>query len=72
MNKKALRVVMLQNDENYEKLAKFLGITPSTLSDKINEKVSVGFTQPEIAAIKDHYNLSAEQIDLIFFGIEVS
>lgn len=72
MNKTALRVVMMQNSETYEDLAGVLGIAVPTLSDKINEKTSRGFTQPEIAAIKDHYHLSAEQIDLIFFGPEVS
>ena len=72
MNKTALRVVMLQHGETYEDLAGVLRITAPTLSDKINEKTSRGFTQPEIAAIKEHYGLSAEQVDLIFFGSEVS
>lgn len=72
MNKTALRVVMLQNHENYKDLAGVLNISPSTLSDKINERTGSGFTQPEIVAIKEHYRLSAEQVDLIFFGSEVS
>lgn len=72
MNKTALRVVMMQHSETYEDLAKVLGIAVPTLSDKINGKTSRGFTQPEIVTIKDHYRLSAEQVDLIFFDNEVS
>ena len=72
MNKKALRVVMLQHGETYHDLADAIGISTPTLSDKINQKVEIGFTQPEIRTIKEHYGLSSEQIDLIFFEKEVS
>ena len=34
---------------------------------KINGKVPIGFTQREIQRIKDRYNLTAEEIDEIFF-----
>lgn len=72
MNKQALRAVMASKGEVYNDLAKVLDITTSTLSDKINERSHAGFTQNEIFKIKQHYHLSAEQIDLIFFDSEVS
>lgn len=68
MNKTALRVVMLDHEETYNDLAEVLGITAPTLSDKINSRVDCGFTQPEILTIKEHYHLSPEQVDLIFFA----
>lgn len=67
MNKQALRAIMASNGEVYDDLAEVLGITTPTLSDKINERNRAGFTQNEITKIKQHYHLSAEQIDLIFF-----
>lgn len=67
MNKNKLRAVLADNGDNYEKLAGYLGISVSTLSDKINERNSIGFTQPEMKQIKDRYRLTPEQIDNIFF-----
>ena len=67
MNKRMLLSIMTLNGDTCELLAKFLGITPQTFSNKLNEKAKKGFTQPEIRAIKDRYHLSASQIELIFF-----
>ena len=67
MNKNELRAVMIANGDNYEKLADALGIYTSTLSNKINTKNGIGLNQPEIIAIKNRYNLTADQIDHIFF-----
>ena len=67
MDKKLFRAVMTENGDNYSTLAKKLGITESTLSNKVNEKSNNGFTQPEILKIKEFYNLDALQIDRIFF-----
>lgn len=67
MNKYKLRAVLAENGDNYEKLAGCLGISTSTLSDKINERNNIGFTQPEMQQIKDRYHLTPEQIDYIFF-----
>ena len=67
MNKNKLRAVLVENGDNYEKLAGYLGINISTLSDKINERNNIGFTQPEMQMIKDRYHLTPEQIDYIFF-----
>lgn len=68
MNKNELRAVMAAHGETYEDLAKVVGCTVPTLSDKINEKAPNGFNQKEMIAIKEHYKLSAKQVDLIFFG----
>lgn len=65
MNKIELRVEMVRRNETIEDLAKVLGIVRPTLSAKINGK---GFTQKEIATIKEHYNLSPERVAEIFFA----
>jgi DNA-binding XRE family transcriptional regulator len=67
MNKNELRAVMITHGDTYETLADALGIYASTLSNKINTKNGIGFNQPEIIAIKNRYNLTADQIDHIFF-----
>lgn len=69
MDKNLFRAVMTENGDNYDTLAKKLGITVSTLSNKVNEKSNNGFTQPEIIKIKEFYNLDALQIDRIFFKL---
>jgi len=46
-------------------LAKALGLSPQWFSRKLNEK-NAEFTQGEIQAIKDRYNLTAEEVDEIF------
>lgn len=72
MDKRALLSVMVKNGDNAGTLAKHLGITQQAFSAKINEKSSVGFTQPEILSIKEKYDLNASDIDSIFFNIKVS
>ena len=53
-------------------LATFLGIARSTFSAKLNETNGAEFTQGEIALMKKRYNLSAEQVDSVFFAPKVS
>ena len=53
-------------------LAEFLGINRSTLSYKMNQSKGGEFVQSEIAKIKERYNLTAEELDEIFFAEEVS
>lgn len=72
MNKDLLRSVMIAHGDTQAILAEALGIGLSTLNAKINEKNEAGFKQTEIAFIKSRYNLSADQINLIFFAREVS
>ena len=65
MLKQELRAVMIRNGDRQEDLAKALGISPTALSAKINGKRV--FTQPEIEKIALRYNLTAQEIQRIFF-----
>lgn len=67
MNKELLRSIMVLHGDTNRDLADLLGITEQSVSGKINEK-GTEFKQGEIAKIKDHYNLSPEQVEAIFFA----
>lgn len=71
MNTNFLKGVMAVHGDTIGDLAKYLGITPTSASYKINEKIVNGnkieFRQGEIRKIKDRYNLSPAQVDAIFF-----
>ena len=67
MNKGALESKMKLFGDNQEDLAKALGLTRPSLNAKINSR-NASFTQQEISMIKIRYNLSASEIDLIFFS----
>lgn len=67
MNKGALESKMKLFGHNQEDLAKALGLTRPSLNAKINNR-NASFTQQEISMIKIRYNLSASEIDLIFFS----
>jgi predicted transcriptional regulator len=67
MNKELLRSVMALHGETNLDLAELLGISMTSVSNKINEKGSE-FKQREIAKIRKHYNLTNEQVTLIFFS----
>ncbi len=67
MNGALLKSIMVLNGDTVRDLAKFLGKTPQSVSDKINER-GTEFKQGEIALIKERYNLSAEQVESIFFA----
>ncbi len=70
MNSNLLKAKMAEYGDTQAQLAAYIGISASNLNDKINGKVS--FRQSDIAAIRKRYNLSAEDVDLIFFGNELS
>lgn len=70
MNPNKLRAVMALNGETGIVLAEAMGIAQQTLSAKITGKRE--FTQGEIQYIKERYNLSAADIDDIFFTKLVS
>ncbi len=72
MNKNLLKSILAANGDNFSTLAEYLGITVSTLSNKVNEKQKAGFTQPEIMMIKKRYSLSADEVDAIFFTNQAS
>lgn len=58
---------MVLHGDTIADLAKFLKITPQSVSGKMNER-GTEFKQGEIAAIKERYNLSADQVEAIFFN----
>ena len=67
MNKALLRSVMALYGDTSKNLAEYLGISEQILSKKINEN-GTEFKQGEIKRIKIRYNLTADQVDLIFFA----
>lgn len=72
MNTKLLRSIMVLNDDTGDSLAAALGISPQRFSAKLNGRRGAEFTQREIRAIKDRYSLTADEIDRIFFSLQVS
>lgn len=66
MNSYLLRSKIAEHGETQKDLAKVIGITAANFSYKINGKVQ--FRQKEIEAIRNHYNLSADDVDRIFFA----
>lgn len=71
MNKRMLEAEMKLFGDTGGTLAEALGIARNTFSNKINEK-GAEFTQSEIRTIAVRYNLTAEQINDIFFNQKVS
>lgn len=70
MSTRLLKGKMAEHGDTQAELASAIGISLSNLNDKLNGKVS--FRQSDIAAIRQRYRLSAEEVDLIFFGEELS
>ena len=68
LNKNQLRSFMALNGDNDGKLAEYLGLSRSRFSAKINETGGAEFNQGEISKIKQRYNLTADEIDSIFFN----
>lgn len=67
MNGLLLKSIMTLNGDTIRVLADYLDISPQSVSDKINER-GTEFRQGEIAMIKERYNLSADQVEAIFFS----
>lgn len=67
MNKELLRSFMVLNGDTNRDLAVFLDISEQSVSNKINEN-GTEFKQGEIAAIRQRYGLTAEQVTDIFFA----
>lgn len=67
MNSTLLKSIMVLHGDTNADLAKALRVTPQSVSGKINER-GTQFKQGEIAAIKDRYSLTAEQVEAIFFS----
>ena len=71
MNPNKLKALLVLHGETAGALAKALGITPHTLSAKLHGRKG-DFTRNEIYLIKDRYNLTASEVDEIFFDDCVS
>ena len=67
MKKELLRSIMVLHGDTNKDLADYLGITEQSVSNKINEK-GTEFKLGEIGRIRTRYNLTSDQIDLIFFA----
>lgn len=67
MNAPKLRSIMVLHGDTNRDLAECLGITEQSISNKINEN-GTEFKQGEIAKIRERYNLTAEQVEDIFFA----
>ena len=68
MNKLKLESIMKLHGDNGRTLSEFLGIARGTFSSKINETNGAEFTQSEISAIKKKYNLTPDEVNMIFFN----
>ena len=68
MNKLKLESIMRLHGDTGTTLSKYLGVARSTFSAKINETNGAEFSQNEIAKMKKKYNLSAIEIEEIFFN----
>lgn len=66
MNSSNLKAVMAKNDDTQEKLAEYLGLQVSSVNARINGKTE--FRRSEINAIRERYQLSAEETMEIFFN----
>lgn len=69
MNSNELRAHMARHGDRIDDLAKALDRSKTSICEKINGKRN--FTQSEIAIIKQRYNLTSDEIDLIFFNLKV-
>ena len=72
MNKRKLNAIMQLYGESQQDLAQFLQMSLSRLNAKINEYRGAQFRQNELAAIQEHYKLTAEEVNEIFFASMVS
>ena len=70
VKKNLLEAKMKIFGDNQSSLAEALNISLATFNYKLNGKSE--FTRDEIQKIKERYNLTAEEIDEIFFGHDVS
>ena len=72
MQKNELVSVMKKHGDNQADLAEYIGISLQRFNAKLNGTDGAVFTQPEIKKVKWKYNLTADDVDLIFFTDDVS
>lgn len=65
MNKNLFRAKMITNNDSVEELAKALDVTKVTLYSRLNGTSQ--FSCKDVGVIKKRYNLTAEELDTIFF-----
>ena len=70
MNSNLLKSVIMRNGETQTILAEAMGIPVSALNQRINGKIE--FRRSEINFIKNRYNMTADETDIIFFEDVVS
>lgn len=63
-----LKAKIREFGETQADLASAIGVSLSRLNAKLNCTGGAEFGLGEIAAIKRHYHLTAEEVDLIFFN----
>ena len=68
MNRNLLRTKMILKGDTNETLAEYLGLHPTSLSMKLNEYHGREFTQSEIRAIRERYDLTDAEVTQIFFA----
>ena len=71
MNKPLFRSFMVKFGDTQESLSVAMRISLSRLNAKINSN-GAEFTQKEIMFIKNRYNLTAEEVDAIFFANDLT
>jgi len=72
LNKNILLSKMVLHGDKQADLAVCVGLSPQRLNAKLNGTDGAEFNRPEIAKIKERYNLTDEEIVLIFFTDDVS
>ena len=71
MNENELLIEIQKHNETIGQLANYLGIETQTLERKMSDDTDSDFTMGEIKKIKEHYNLTIERVDEIFFNLEL-
>lgn len=71
MNENELLIEIQKHNETIKQLANYLGIETQTLERKMSDDTDSDFTMGEIKKIKEHYNLTSERVDEIFFNLEL-
>lgn len=69
MNKNAFKAAMIYNGDDQKAVADAIGVSPQTVSDKLNGVTD--FKQSEIQTLAERYKLTPAQVDEIFFGGEL-
>lgn len=72
MNKASLKGFMALNGDTQETLASALGMSLSRFNAKINERDGAEFTQSEICAMVNRYQMTPEEAAATFFDEKVS